>query len=117
MEKKTFQASVTTYSQSKRLLNIGMPEWTADFVDVKTSEGAVEMIYSYHVTSDDHVIGYRWTATRLIDILFMLSEGLPNNEVTVEEIGYKKGIIEALVQSFEVCRDKLQFIKLYEEND
>ena len=113
------QNNYTTIEQSERLINIGLPICTADcirnkktgivfFVSTNDMNEYLEQYNEYHQKNGEVC----WSAGRLIELLFMFCEGLENNEVTVEENGYKQGIVESLVRSYEVVADKLDFSKL-----
>lgn len=62
------QNNYTTRDHEKRLLEIGLPEWTADLVDVKTPEGGLLRLFPDDVSYDDEIVGHCWSVGRLMEI-------------------------------------------------
>lgn len=67
-----FGNNVTTREQSWRLIDMGVPTWTADFVVVKTPMGGRMLLEPDDVTIDDTIEQYCWTAGRLIELWCIL---------------------------------------------
>ena len=106
------QRNFTTREQSKRLIDIGMPVSTADCWLNILSEESIGVCVDQQYTKEYRKSIPSWSAGRLIELIFTLCYGLPNNEVTIEEKGWKQGIVESLVRSLEVVQDKIDFSKL-----
>ena len=102
-----FGNNVTTYEQARRLIEMGLPTWTADFVIVRVPEGGRLLVEPDYVVDDDTVLGYRWGASRLIELWCILR--------SVDGVWVvHKNAIDSILNDYYFNGDpKLDFSKLY----
>ena len=123
-ELKEMLRDYTTPEQSERLIKLGLPIKTANCVRVNRTGmvffvadgGTVEDYIRVYNEERHEAASPCWTAGRLLELTFMFCEGAKReNDVTIEEYGWRNGIIESLIQSLEIVKEKLDFTKLEKE--
>lgn len=107
------QSNFTTTEQSKRLLELGVPEWTADcFYKLDLYSFKTEMCF----TKEDSLLHHYtpcWSVGRLIEIMKICAK--PKEQAAmVEEILYCKDLVELLVYMIEANKQVIDFSKLNE---
>ena len=110
---KKLQKNFTTPEQSKRLLELGVPEWTADcFYKLDLYSFKTEMCF----TKEDSLLHHYtpcWSVGRLIEIMKICAK--PKEQATmVEEMLYCKDLVELLVYMIEANKQVIDFSELEE---
>lgn len=110
---KKLQNNFTTTEQSKRLLDLGLPEWTADcFYKLDLYSFKTEMCF----TKEDSLLHHYtpcWSVGRLIEIMKICAK--PKEQaIMVEEMLYCKDLVELLVYMIETNKQVIDFSKLEE---
>lgn len=121
---KTLQSNFTTPEQSKRLLELGVPAWTADCycpTDLRQNpiEDATPTIIPYQLDTDEiewdrvHALPC-WSVGRLIEIL---KECTNNEDDLIDifvELQYSNDILTTILMIFRDNKAILDFSKLEE---
>ena len=110
---KTLRSNFTTPEQSKRLLELGVPEWTADcFYNMNLYSFKTEMCF----TKEDSLLHHYtpcWSVGRLIEIMKICAK--PKEQATMaEEMLYCEDLVELLVYMIEANKQVIDFSKLEE---
>lgn len=96
---KTLQSNFTTPEQSKRLLELGVPEWTADcFYKLDLYSFKTEMCF----TKEDSLLHHYtpcWSVGRLIEIILLCPH---RRNITISK-GYNP--IESLINQLVMLRE------------
>lgn len=109
---KTLQNNFTTPEQSKRLLELGVPKWTADCYYEVFHEGVQVKPSQFFVPSDPC-----WSVGRLIEIYITCIEHYTGDErLTFGHDTVRLGMIDCIIAAIEVgCDDgDIDFSKLEE---
>lgn len=111
---KTLQNNFTTPEQSKRLLELGVPEWTADcFYKMNLYSFKTEMCF----TKEDSLIHHYtpcWSVGRLIEIMKICNHPDDVDQVFCELAYSKKNLVELIVRLMEENKEITDFSKLEE---
>ena len=95
---KKMQSNFTTQEQSKRLLELGVPEWTADcFYKLDLYSFKTEMCF----TKEDSLLHHYtpcWSVGRLIEI-YCLATGIEYIKIGTSEIS----LIELMIKMIEIA--------------
>ena len=115
------QNNYTTPEQSKRLLELGVPAWTADcffggygghpdYKTIRQTEFEIEDDSLFKL--NDHLTPC-WSVGRLIEIIKICSK--PKEQaIMAEEMLYCKDLVELLVYMIEANKQVIDFSKLEE---
>lgn len=102
---KQLQCNLTTTEQSKRLLELGVPEWTADCCFSKSKDGEYICEGVKHIIPDDFCVqsvpfpAYPcWSVGRLIEI-YCLATGIEYIKIGTSEIS----LIELMIKMIEIA--------------
>lgn len=115
---KQLQSNFTTPEQSKRLLELGVPEWTAD-LRYRICKANDSIIGNPYITKGKKYIGSHfnyslpcWSVGRLIEILEIVVDALWSDYKVLD----KSTLIERVLKDFEklVKHKKMDFSKLEE---
>jgi hypothetical protein len=113
--KKDLQSTFTTPEQSKRLLELGVPEWTADCCFSKSKDGEYICEGVKHIIPDDFCVqsvpfpAYPcWSVGRLIE-LYMKAKGL---DFMYFRIMSDAEMIDSIVSMFVENQNEFDFSKL-----
>lgn len=116
---KTLQHNFTTVEQSKRLLELGVPAWTADgyYVGYGLEQG-----YStcFHIHPNQEFLSTIdtiddlpcWSVGRLIEIMKICNHPDDVDEVFCELAYSKKNLVELIVRLMEENKEITDFSKL-----
>ena len=112
------QNNFTTPEQSTRLLELGVPAWTADFYEFKNdgiinTEAGILGICDIPLDLDNAI--YCWSVGRLIEIMKICSD---LDTVLGYQIAYntkhKTSLLHIVIQIIEDCINEFDFSKLEE---
>jgi hypothetical protein len=124
--KKKLQNNFTNPEQSKRLLELGVPEWTADLYFYEEGcisnddepSGVIPYGEVYEDNSRETMFSSYvelpcWSVGRLIEIMKICAK--PKEQaIMVEEMLYCKDLVELLVYMIEANQQVIDFSKLEE---
>lgn len=106
------QNNFTTTEQSKRLLELGVPEWTADcFYKLDLYSFKTEMCF----TKEDSLLHHYtpcWSAGRLIEIMKICNHPDDVDQVFCELAYSEKNLLELIVRLMEENKEITDFSKL-----
>lgn len=112
---KTLQSNFTTQEQSKRLLELGVPEWTADcFYKLDLYSFKTEMCF----TKEDSLLHHYtpcWSVGRLIEIAKICSINKYDIIGLFQFLEDCEDCLLQLIDYFEKMIDDIDFSKLEEE--
>ena len=107
---KKLQNNFTTHEQSKRLLELGVPEWTADcYFRLDLYSSKTEMCF----TKGDSLLHHYtpcWSVGRLIE-LYMKAKGL---DFMYFRIMSDANMIDSIIRMFVENQNEIDFLKLDE---
>ena len=105
---KKLQSNFTTPKQSKQLLDLGVPKWTADCV--YDSQGRLHIAPNEYIFEDCPTLLPCWSVGRLIEIYGIVGENAGQCVSTKKSTSRT----ESLVQLYEENATLLDFSKLEE---
>ena len=105
---KKLQNNFTTPEQSKRLLELGMPAWTADCYYQES--GKIEI----KNTALDGLYPSCWSVGRLIEIMNICNHPDDVDQVFCELAYPRKNLVEIIVKFMEENKGRTDFSKLEE---
>ena len=108
---KKMQSNFTTQEQSKRLLELGVPEWTADcFYKLDLYSFKTEMCF----TKEDSLLHHYtpcWSVGRLMEIYTICYDP---DYIEFDTFANGTSFLKQILDRFENCIDSMDFSKLDE---